>query len=86
MMINMKCDFFYAFYCHLRGFCVRLNRKMDEYFEIMSTDPSKRNKIDDIYQYIGCYGPVEKEKQELLQLVELHIKYVKEYKLHTPVA
>jgi hypothetical protein len=84
-MIRMKCDFFYAFYCHLRGFCVRLNRKMYEYFEMMSVEPSKRNKVDDIYQYIGCYGNDSAEDQELCQLAELHMKYVAEYKTHTPV-
>jgi hypothetical protein len=84
-MIHMKCDFFYAFYCHLRGFCVRLNRKMDEYFEMMSVEPGKRNKVDDIYQYIGCLGNDKAENQELCQLAELHMKYVAEYKTHTPV-
>lgn len=84
-MIRLKCDFFYAFYCHLRGFCVRLNRKMYEYFEMMSVEPSKRNKVDDIYQYIGCYGNEKAENQELCQLAELHMKYVAEYRTHTPV-
>lgn len=83
LMIKMKCDFFYAFYCNLRGFCVRLNRKMNEYFYMMSLP--ERSKAPPIYTYIGTYGR-GKVRSDIEQLVEIHIDFLKKYNTYTPVA
>lgn len=81
-MNNMGSDFFYNFYSYLRGCCVRLNRKMREYFEMMSYED--RSQAPMIYHYIGTFGRgIPNER--LVQLVKLHYEYVKRYNMNTPV-
>lgn len=83
LMIKMKCDFFYAFYCNLRGFCVRLNRKMNEYFYMMSLP--ERSEAPPIYTYLGTYGK-GKVRSDIEQLVEIHMEFSEKYNMYTPVA
>jgi hypothetical protein len=80
LMMSYKCDFFYAVYSHLRGFCVRLNRKMNEYFALMSNNDDAY-----IYRYVGRFGRGETSKR-LTDLVDKHAILVKEYNCNTPVA
>lgn len=83
LMISLECDFFYAFYAYLRGYCVRLNRKWDEYMYYMNN--RKRNDVPLIYEYVGTYGNGQ-SKANLESLVELHFQLVKDYNSHTPVS
>jgi hypothetical protein len=80
LMMTFQCDFFYAFYCYLRGFCVRLNRKMNEYFDLMSNKDHSS-----IYSFIGTFGSGE-ESERLSDLVQKHVALVQQYNHHTPIA
>lgn len=67
LMLELKTDFYYIIYSYIRGFCVRLNRKIGE------SSP--------IYSYVGRIGngkPVER----LESLTKLHINSTELYSNH----
>lgn len=65
LMLDLECDFFYAVYAHLRGWAVRLNRKVKE--EVMKCD------------LIGDVGeaPIV---EHLEKLVNLHVNLIPVFK------
>ena len=64
LMLELKCDFYYIIYSHIRGFCVRLNRKIGE------NTP--------IYKYINRIGKKEPIAR-LESLVKLHYNFLELY-------
>ena len=67
-MLNNYCDFYYSIHAYIRGFSVRLNKKFNE----------KKS----LYTCHGLVGNIEKRNTELEKLVDLHIKYTKQFE-HT---
>lgn len=67
-MLSNFADFYYTVYAYIRGFSVRLNPKF--------CDSTKQP----IYQDLGIVGNTELIKEELLKLVDHHIKLCKRYK------
>lgn len=65
IMRDLNCDSYYILYSYLRGWSVRLNRKKNE--EIMK------------YDYLGLVGD-EPIDEYLMELVNLHIKLVDQFK------
>jgi acetyltransferase-like isoleucine patch superfamily enzyme len=72
-MLDHYGDFYYCLYAHIRGWCVRLNRKMEEFIQGNSQ----------IYKYISRVGnkPVN---NRLLHLINLHYTLSKKYSKSTP--
>lgn len=79
-MIDNNSDFFYNFYTYLRGFCVRLNRKQNEYHELIS-----KRLCPFIYKYIGRYGK-GKLNTDLEKLVKYHFLLSIKYNNYHPIA
>ncbi len=73
-MLKYYCDFYYAIYCYIRGFSVRLNKKFIE-----TQSPS-------VYTLLGTIGNKEMIDSRLLALVNLHydlsIKYNDSYNIN----
>ena len=67
-MLSHFADFYYTVYAYIRGFCVRLNPKFND-----STDQP-------IYKDLGMVGNLELIKEDILTLVDHHIKLCKRYK------
>lgn len=65
VMLDLDCDFYYTVYSYLRGWSVRLNRKLKE--ETMS------------YQYLRDLGD-EKPIEHLEKLVDLHLRLVEVFR------
>jgi hypothetical protein len=74
-MNTHKSDKFYNIYSHLRGFCVRLNKKLPEFC----------NQKREIYTYLGRSGTGTINKH-LLKLSNLHYKLLDSYKNFPPVS
>jgi hypothetical protein len=68
-------DYYYTVYSYVRGFCVRLNRKMDEYFST-----GKHKLIYTFVRRVGHGIPLESQ----IKLVELHLELVKQFNDKTP--
>lgn len=66
IMSDLQTDFYYILYSKIRGWCVRLNKKENE-------------TNDSLYQYHGKIG-TEIENNELLDLINLHLKLVYQLK------
>lgn len=74
LMIKYQCDYYYACYSYLRGYCVRLNKKMQEYISKNRTST---------YSFVGRFGKGAIDKN-LVYLVDLHKQYSLQYENHTP--
>lgn len=72
-MLDNYGDFYYCLYAHIRGWCVRLNRKMDEFIQ----------GNNQIYKFLGRVGnnPVN---QRILELVNLHYTLSEKYSNNSP--
>jgi len=68
-MIKSGCDMYYSIFCHLRGFCVRLNRKRYE----------ADRKTKSIYTYKGFYGSKDLIDPSLDDYVTMHYRLTQEY-------
>jgi hypothetical protein len=71
-MLDMKSDFFYSLYAHIRGWCVRLNKKM---VEAESTEP-----ISTFITSVGSGLP----NDHLIQLLQKYEQQVKTYSNSAP--
>ena len=78
-MIDNNSDFYYNFYTYLRGFCVRLNRKQNEYQELIS-----KRLCPFIYKYVGRYGKGILNK-DLEKLVKYHFLLSIKYNNYDPI-
>jgi hypothetical protein len=65
-MIDHGADFYYTAFCYVRGFCVRLNKKMSE--------PAEKP----MYVLLGYFGNGN-VVQELESLVDKHVEYCTVY-------
>jgi hypothetical protein len=70
MMLKLRCDFNYIIYSHLRGWCVRLNRKQKE-----------THVVSDLITQIGNPAKIVRE---LYKLVDLHIRMIKVFQSEPP--
>ena len=92
-MLDMKCDFFYSLYAHIRGWCVRLNKKENEYVHEEKDDNStihkkrmriKKNKNSAaVSKFIYAIGP-GKSKRRLIRLMRIYHEYLDKYKNEPP--
>ena len=76
-MLQHNADFFYTLYVHVRGWCVRLNKKMDEFFNVT---PSNGNTVSKFIQSVGCGQP----NKELTELLKIYESYMEIYKNAAP--
>jgi len=70
MMIELNCDFNYVVYSHLRGWCVRLNRKKKE---------DSMVNID-----LGTIGNSKLISDDLNRLINLHVRMINVFKEEEP--
>jgi hypothetical protein len=66
-MLNNMCDFYYAAYCYIRGFSVRLSKK---FFE----DPSTPT-----YKFLCDVGDAQLVNDDIVKLVDLQYSLSKQY-------
>jgi len=77
--LKLKSDYFYAIFSNIRGYSIRLNRKMADYMSYMrhkDTTPS-------IYKFIQNIGTGQGDPR-LLELMKIHDLYVKKFENSTP--
>lgn len=76
--LDLGCDYFYAVYASIRGWCVRLNQKLDEF--VTNADDGTR-----MYTFLGAVGgqPGD-EDASLVRLAELHAVIAHRYERGLP--
>lgn len=76
LMLDLQCDFFYTVYAHIRGWCVRLNRKMNEYDDYIRNPKSpKITALDAFESTVGNGVP----DSRLLELINIYMSNVHKY-------
>lgn len=71
-MKSHGCDYYYAVFSYLRGYCVRLNKKQ------------YKEELDPIYQYCGFWGKQKNINQRLHCLTKYHFQLTERFRNAKP--
>ena len=78
-MLDMGCDFYYTLYASVRGWCVRLNKKLDEFMLSLRTNKtagiSRTTVISEFKQTIGSGHP----HPHLIELLKTYEKCLEDF-------